>query len=79
MDIGFTIQVMVVVMCLLAPNTDQYHTIKFEVPYENGYCFEAGNKILQEISEYHETYKGEAYNQGWYTNAGNLVFGWYCE
>ena len=62
---------MIVVMLLVG------EVREYKIGYGN--CNDKGYEMLQKISTYHATYDGKASNQGWYTNAGNLVWGWYCK
>ena len=38
-------------------------------------CYEQGKEIIETIATYH----GPGINQGWYTDQGILVYGFYCE
>ena len=38
-------------------------------------CFEQGTEIIESIATYH----GPGPTQGWYTDHGALVYGFYCE
>ena len=38
-------------------------------------CFEQGTEIIESIATYH----GPGPPQGWYTDHGTLVYGFYCE
>ena len=38
-------------------------------------CYEQGEEIIEAI----DTYQGPGINQGWYTDHGALVYGFYCE
>ena len=38
-------------------------------------CFEQGTEIIESIATYH----GPGPTQGWYTDHGTLVYGFYCE
>ena len=69
-------KLMIVVMLYIGA-TGPYYEKEFKVG--DGNCYEKGYEMLQKISTYHATYDGKAINQGWYTNAGNLVWGWYCK
>ena len=37
-------------------------------------CYEQGQEIIEAIATYH----GPGNNQGWYTDQGTLVYGFYC-
>ena len=46
------------------------------VPFDNTLnCHEQGREIIESIATYH----GPGPNQGWYTDQGDLVYGFYCE
>ena len=38
-------------------------------------CYDQGNEIMESIATYH----GPGTNQGWYTDHGDLIYGFYCE
>ena len=38
-------------------------------------CYEQGHKLMTSLA----TYQGPGPKQGWYTNRGDLVYGYYCE
>ena len=38
-------------------------------------CYDQGNEIMESIA----TYQGPGINQGWYTDHGTLIYGFYCE
>jgi hypothetical protein len=38
-------------------------------------CAEQGEEIIEAIATYH----GPGINQGWYTDQGDLIYGFYCE
>ena len=38
-------------------------------------CYDQGVDIMESISTYH----GPGPNQGWYTDHGTLIYGFYCE
>jgi hypothetical protein len=38
-------------------------------------CGEQGEEIIEAIATYH----GPGTNQGWYTDRGSLIYGFYCE
>ena len=38
-------------------------------------CYEQGHKLMTSLA----TYQGPGPNQGWYTDRGDLVYGFYCE
>ena len=38
-------------------------------------CYDQGMKIMKSIA----TYQGPGINQGWYTDHGALIYGFYCE
>ena len=38
-------------------------------------CVEQGGEIIETIATYH----GPGPNQGWYTDHGTLIYGFYCE
>ena len=38
-------------------------------------CFEQGHELMTSMAKYHEP----GPEQGWYTNRGDLVYGFYCE
>ena len=38
-------------------------------------CYDQGYEILESMATYH----GPGPNQGWYTDQGTLVYGFYCE
>ena len=40
-------------------------------------CFEQGQEIMESIATYHE--HTPELSQGWYTDQGHLVYGFYCE
>ena len=64
-----------VVLLTLLINGEITHT---PFPFEGtvGECFNKGDRIMKEISEY----KGPGLNQGWYLKDGNGIFvGFYCE
>ena len=44
-------------------------------PFDNTIdCYDQGNEIMESIA----TYQGPGINQGWYTDQGTLVYGFYC-
>ena len=38
-------------------------------------CYDQGYKVLESVA----TYQGPGPQQGWYTDQGTLVYGFYCE
>ena len=38
-------------------------------------CYDQGNEIMESIATYH----GPGPKQGWYTDHGALIYGFYCE
>jgi hypothetical protein len=38
-------------------------------------CYDQGMEIMEVIA----TYQGPGINQGWYTDHGALIYGFYCE
>ena len=38
-------------------------------------CYEQGYEVLESVATYH----GPGPKQGWYTDQGTLVYGFYCE
>ena len=38
-------------------------------------CFDQGYEVLESVATYH----GPGPKQGWYTDHGTLVYGFYCE
>ena len=42
---------------------------------DNMDCYDQGTMIMESLS----TYQGPGPNQGWYTNNGTLVYGFYCK
>ena len=38
-------------------------------------CYEQGKEVIETIATYH----GPGPEQGWYTDHGDLVYGFYCE
>ena len=38
-------------------------------------CYEQGREVIESIATYH----GPGPDQGWYTDRGTLVYGFYCE
>ena len=45
-------------------------------PFDNTIdCYDQGIEVMESIATYH----GPGINQGWYTNNGTLVYGFYCE
>lgn len=42
-------------------------------------CFEAGDKIVQNIGIYYEERNGDPKQQGYYTKNGKLIMGYYCK
>jgi hypothetical protein len=38
-------------------------------------CYEQGHKLMTSIAKY----QGPGPEQGWYTDRGDLVYGFYCE
>ena len=38
-------------------------------------CYEQGHEIMTSLATYH----GPGPTQGWYTDRGDLVYGFYCE
>ena len=38
-------------------------------------CFEQGEEVMKSIA----TYQGPGIDQGWYTEDGKLVYGFYCQ
>jgi hypothetical protein len=38
-------------------------------------CYDQGMEIMESIATYH----GPGSNQGWYTDHGTLIYGFYCE
>jgi len=46
------------------------------VPFDSTLsCGEQGEEIIEAIATYH----GPGTNQGWYTDQGSLIYGFYCE
>jgi len=46
------------------------------VPFDSTLsCGEQGEEIIEAIATYH----GSGTNQGWYTDQGSLIYGFYCE
>ena len=42
-------------------------------------CFEAGDKIIQNIGIYYEERNGDPKQQGYYMKNGKLIMGFYCK
>ena len=40
-------------------------------------CFEQGQAYIETIAKYYD--KTDTLNQGWYTEKGKLVYGFYCD
>ena len=40
-------------------------------------CFEQGQSYIETIAKYYD--KTDTLNQGWYTEKGKLVYGFYCD
>jgi len=38
-------------------------------------CYDQGMEVMESVA----THQGPGSNQGWYTNNGSLVYGFYCE
>ena len=38
-------------------------------------CYEQGKEVIEIIA----TYRGPGPNQGWYTDHGTLIYGFYCK
>ena len=48
------------------------------LPFNNSLsCFEQGQAYIEKISTYY--YKSFTKDQGWYTEKGKLVYGFYCD
>ena len=48
------------------------------LPFNNSLsCFEQGQAYIEKISTYY--YKSLTKDQGWYTEKGKLVYGFYCD
>ena len=57
-----------VIILLLAQNP-------IYVPFDTTLdCYEQGREVIETIA----TYQGPGPNQGWYTDQGTLVYGFYC-
>ena len=58
-----------VIILLLAQNP-------IYVPFDTTLdCYEQGREVIETIATYH----GPGPNQGWYTDHGTLIYGFYCE
>ena len=38
-------------------------------------CYDQGMEVMESVA----THRGPGNNQGWYTNKGTLVYGFYCK
>ena len=58
-----------VIILLLAQNP-------IYVPFDTTLdCYEQGREVIETIA----TYQGPGINQGWYTDHGVLIYGFYCK
>ena len=45
-------------------------------PFDNSIdCYDQGIEVMESIA----TYQGRGTNQGWYTDHGTLIYGFYCK